>query len=142
LLGLIHQRAHFRSNELRTKFSDRTFFRTLRLEPYYEYSATVMPSAKPFLTASLVANGKPTLPQLTVNLFSGGKHAFGQVAIQDVLVVPLATATIADSLAIVYEIYQSAAELISRKYNSRCNGAHNFEIVHNALVPGFLLPPK
>jgi 5-methylthioribose kinase len=41
LLGLIHQRAHFRSNELRTKFSDRTFFRTLRLEPYYEYSATI-----------------------------------------------------------------------------------------------------
>jgi 5-methylthioribose kinase len=55
LLGLIHQRTHLRSNELRTKFSDRTFFRTLRLEPYYEYSATVMPSAKPFLTA-LVAD--------------------------------------------------------------------------------------
>jgi enolase len=69
--------------------------------------------------ASLVANGKPTLPQLTVNLFSGGKHAFGQVAIQDVLVVPFATATIADSLAIVYEVYQSAADLVSRKYNSR-----------------------
>jgi enolase len=69
--------------------------------------------------ASLVANEKPTLPQLTVNLFSGGKHAFGQVAIQDVMVVPLETATIADSLAIVYEIYQSAADLVSRKYNSR-----------------------
>ena len=55
LLGLIHQRSHLRPNELRAKFSDRTFFRTLRLEPYYEYSATVMPSAKPFLTA-LVAD--------------------------------------------------------------------------------------
>ena len=28
------------------------------------------------------------LPALTINLFSGGKHAGGQVAIQDVLVVP------------------------------------------------------
>ena len=29
-----------------------------------------------------------TLPRLTINLFSGGKHAGGQVPIQDVLVVP------------------------------------------------------
>jgi len=69
--------------------------------------------------ASLTANEKPTLPQLTVNLFSGGKHAFGQVAIQDVLVVPIEAANIADSLAIVYEVYQSAAELVFRKYDSR-----------------------
>ena len=69
--------------------------------------------------ASLIANQEPALPQLTVNLFSGGKHAFGQVAIQDVLLVPQHTATIADGLAMVYEIYQSAAELVFRKYNSR-----------------------
>jgi enolase len=64
-------------------------------------------------------NEKPTLPRLTVNLFSGGKHAFGQAAIQDVLVVPLGAATIADSLAVVYEVYQSAAELAFRTYGSR-----------------------
>jgi enolase 1/2/3 len=64
-------------------------------------------------------NEKPTLPRLTVNLFSGGKHAFGQAAIQDVLVVPLEAATIADSLAVVYEVYQSAAELAFRTYGSR-----------------------
>lgn len=69
--------------------------------------------------ASLIANAKPAFPQLTVNLFSGGKHAFGQVAIQDVLVVPIEAANIADSLAIVYEVYQSAAELVFRKYDSR-----------------------
>ncbi len=69
--------------------------------------------------ASLIANEKPTFPQLTVNLFSGGKHAFGQVSIQDVLVVPIEAANIADSLAIVYEVYQSAAELAFRKYDSR-----------------------
>ena len=64
-------------------------------------------------------NEKPALPRLTVNLFSGGKHAFGQVAIQDVLVVPLQAATIADGLAMVYEVYQSAAEFAFRKYDSR-----------------------
>ena len=69
--------------------------------------------------ASLIANQRPTFPQLTVNLFSGGKHAFGQVAIQDVLVVPIQAATIADSLAVVYEVYQSAADLVFRKYDSR-----------------------
>src|ERR1700759_4349352 len=33
--------------------------------------------------ASLLSNASPRLPALTINLFSGGKHAFGQVAIQD-----------------------------------------------------------
>jgi 5-methylthioribose kinase len=51
MLGLIHQRSYSKSSELRAKFSDRTFFRTLRLEPYYEYSAIVTPAAKPFLSA-------------------------------------------------------------------------------------------
>src|SRR5206468_1941569 len=43
-----------------------------------------------------------TLPRLTVNLFSGGKHA-GEVgpAIQDVLVVPGAARTIEEGLAVV-----------------------------------------
>ena len=36
----------------------------------------------------LGASRAPTLPRLTINLFSGGKHAGGQVPIQDVLVVP------------------------------------------------------
>jgi 5-methylthioribose kinase len=51
MLGLIHRQSYLRAPELRTKFADRTFFRTLRLEPYYEYSAAVVPAAKPFLTA-------------------------------------------------------------------------------------------
>jgi enolase len=60
-----------------------------------------------------------TLPRLTINLFSGGKHAGHQAPLQDVLVVPTAAATIADGLAITYEVYQSAAELILRKYGMR-----------------------
>ena len=39
-----------------------------------------------------------TLPRLTINLFSGGKHAGGQVCVQDVLIVPTA-GTIDEGLA-------------------------------------------
>ncbi len=60
-----------------------------------------------------------TLPRLTVNLFSGGKHAGGQVAIQDVLLVPMSVDTIQDGLAILYDIYQAAAELMYEKYQMR-----------------------
>ena len=58
-----------------------------------------------------------TLPRLTVNLFSGGKHA-GEVgpAIQDVLVVPARAGTIDEGLAVVYAVYQSAAKLLRKKY--------------------------
>ena len=58
--------------------------------------------------AHLLPEGVPALPRLSVNLFSGGKHAFGQVAIQDVLVVPSAGWSIAASLAMIYDIYQAA----------------------------------
>lgn len=60
-----------------------------------------------------------TLPRLTVNLFSGGKHAGEQAALQDVLLAPVAPGTIDDSLAAVVAVYQCAAELILRKYGQR-----------------------
>ena len=59
-----------------------------------------------------------TLPRLTINLFSGGKHAGGQVCIQDVLLVPTAR-TIDDGLAAVFAVYQAAAALTRRKYAAR-----------------------
>ncbi|RME95043.1 MAG: phosphopyruvate hydratase [Verrucomicrobia bacterium] len=59
------------------------------------------------------------LPQLTINLFSGGKHAGGQAAIQDVLVVPVGFGTIDKGLAATYAVYQAAAALIRRKYGMR-----------------------
>jgi enolase len=68
--------------------------------------------------ANLLKNPLPRLPRLTINLFSGGKHAGGQVAIQDLLVVPL-TDNVSDALAMTYEIYQFAAELTAKKYNVR-----------------------
>jgi enolase len=69
--------------------------------------------------ASLIEGQSPRLPRLTVNLFSGGKHAGGQVEIQDVLLVPRSASTIDESLAAVYSVYQSAAKLSGQKYGSR-----------------------
>jgi enolase len=60
-----------------------------------------------------------SLPRPTVNLFSGGRHAGGQVAVQDVLLVPLAARTLDEALATVYEVYQSAADLVWQRYAMR-----------------------
>jgi len=60
-----------------------------------------------------------SLPRLTINLFSGGKHAGQQVVIQDVLIVPAGTRTVDDSLALSWEIYQAAAEISFRRYGMR-----------------------
>jgi enolase len=61
----------------------------------------------------------PALPRLSVNLFSGGKHAFGQVAIQDILLVPSPNFSVCASLAMIYDIYQTAARIAAARYKSR-----------------------
>jgi len=75
--------------------------------PLYRWFATLVPEAPAFL------------PRLTINLFSGGKHAGGQVPIQDVLLIPLGARTIDAALSATYEIYQTAAELIHSRYGMR-----------------------
>jgi enolase len=69
--------------------------------------------------ADLAGLRPSTLPRLTINLFSGGKHAGKQCPIQDVLVVPVTARTISDGLDVTYQIYQSAAALVLRKYGMR-----------------------
>lgn len=49
LLATIHGAAARRPHELAPIFHDRTFFESLRLEPYYQYTATQVPAARPFL---------------------------------------------------------------------------------------------
>ncbi len=49
LLAEIHRRAFEWREEMAPIFSDRSFFETLRLEPYYEFSAAQVPAAAPFL---------------------------------------------------------------------------------------------
>jgi enolase len=58
------------------------------------------------------------LPRPTINLFSGGKHAGGQVPIQDVLIVPRET-TVADCLAAAYAVFQAAAAICRERYGMR-----------------------
>lgn len=77
-------------------------------EPLYQAFAAV---------AGLTAPS--TLPRPTINLFSGGRHAGGQVAIQDVLVVPAGARRMDEALAMTVEVYHCAAELCLRKYGTR-----------------------
>jgi len=51
LLATIHRAAYARCDEVAPAFADRSFFASLRLEPYYEYSAQQVPQAAPFLAA-------------------------------------------------------------------------------------------
>lgn len=59
------------------------------------------------------------IPRPTVNLFSGGKHAGGQVPVQDLLIIPVKARTLDEALAQVYEVYQSASSWIHQKYGMR-----------------------
>jgi len=76
--------------------------------PLYQHFATMLGGETP-----------RTLPRLTVNLFSGGKHAGAQVAIQDVLLVPVHATTTDESLSMIADVYQAAARLIEDKYGMR-----------------------
>lgn len=49
LLATIHREAYHRRAELERIFADRSFFESLRVEPYYGYSAEQAPSAARFL---------------------------------------------------------------------------------------------
>lgn len=67
-----------------------------------------------------IAGATPnTLPRLTINLFSGGIHAGRQVAIQDVLLVPASSRTVDESLAMSWDIYQTAAEMSLKRFGMR-----------------------
>jgi enolase len=81
--------------------------------PLYQHFADVLAGNETDDHAAL-----RTLPRPTINLFSGGKHAGGQVSIQDVLVVPTVS-TIDEALATTYAIFQAAAALTAQKYGMR-----------------------
>jgi enolase len=92
--------------------------------PLYAHFATILDERpttndEELRSSFVVGRSSPSqLPRLTINLFSGGKHAGGQVPIQDVLLVPTAR-TIDAGLATVFAVYQAAAELAHTKYGMR-----------------------
>jgi enolase len=69
--------------------------------------------------ADMLGSSPHALPRLTVNLFSGGKHAGQQVSIQDVLIIPMSAQTVDEALVSAFDIYQEAADLILKKYGMR-----------------------
>lgn len=69
--------------------------------------------------AEMIGASANTLPRLTINLFSGGKHAGQQVSVQDVLIIPMSARTIDETLVSAFDIYQAAADLVLRKYGMR-----------------------
>jgi enolase len=66
-------------------------------------------------------SGEPAkaIPRLTINLFSGGKHAGQQVSIQDVLIIPMSAQTVDEALVAASDVYQAAAGLILERYGMR-----------------------
>ena len=65
------------------------------------------------------AGVSPRLPLPMINLFSGGAHAGGQVAVQDVQIVVPAAQTIRRVLEITSDVFRAAADLILTRYNMR-----------------------
>jgi len=49
ILAAIHRAGFLRREQFAIEFEDRSFFESLRLEPYYEYSARRVPEVAPFL---------------------------------------------------------------------------------------------
>jgi enolase len=77
--------------------------------PLYEYFANTIGRQ----------TGNPLLPRPTVNLFSGGKHAGGQIPIQDVLITSLVAETADEAMAQIAAVYQSAIDICHQKYGMR-----------------------
>jgi enolase len=69
--------------------------------------------------AEMLGTPADALPRLTINLFSGGKHAGQQVPIQDVLIIPMSAQTVDAALVAAYDVYHAAAELVFERYGMR-----------------------
>jgi len=69
--------------------------------------------------ADMMGGPSNRLPRLTINLFSGGKHAGDQVSVQDVLMIPMSARTIDEVLVSAFDVYQAAADIALRKFGMR-----------------------
>src|SRR5664279_3890973 len=66
--------------------------------------------------ADMMGTTVRTFPRLTINLFSGGKHAGQQVSVPDVMMIPMSANTIDESLVFAYDVYQAASQLVLQRY--------------------------
>lgn len=61
----------------------------------------------------------PRLPKPMINLYSGGKHAGGQVAIQDLQIVAPKAKTIRETLQVAFDVFRAAANRMSTEHGLR-----------------------
>ena len=66
-----------------------------------------------------MAGLQPRLPRPMINLFSGGAHAGGQVAIQDVQIVLPGASSMRRTLEIASDVFRAAAALASEQFGMR-----------------------
>ncbi len=66
-----------------------------------------------------MAGLQPRLPQPMINLFSGGAHAGGQVAIQDVQIVLPGASSMRRTLEVASDVFRAAAALASEQFGMR-----------------------
>ena len=66
-----------------------------------------------------IAGERPRLPRPMINLFSGGAHAGGQTAIQDIQIVLPQARSIKRILEVTTDVFRAAAALISSRYSMR-----------------------
>ena len=66
-----------------------------------------------------IAGANPRLPRPMINLFSGGAHAGGQTAIQDLQLVLPKARSIRRILEVTTDIFRAATALIARRYGMR-----------------------
>jgi len=76
-------------------------------------------SAPRYAHLAQLAGLRPRLPRPMINLFSGGAHAGGQVAIQDVQIVVPVAGSIHQTLEITSEVFRAAFNLVSERYGMR-----------------------
>jgi enolase len=70
--------------------------------------------------AQMTPRPAPAMPRPMINLFSGGRHAGGQVAIQDVLIMPVGARSMDEALATAHRVYRAAAEhIVQARYAER-----------------------
>jgi enolase len=73
-------------------------------------------AAKEIPVYEVFGKGKK-LPRPMVNLISGGLHGGNNIPIQDILVVPLQAKSFADSMELIWRVYQAARDGIGRKFD-------------------------
>lgn len=66
-----------------------------------------------------IAGTVPRLPKPMINLYSGGLHAGGQVAIQDVQLVVPGAGSVQETLAVVAGVFRAAAKRLQDNYGMR-----------------------